>query len=220
VAASSFALQGLELPPSGTQRRTDAVVLFADLRGFTAMAEQLSPDVVVHHLNEFFSMLAEAVVRHEGRIFHMAGDCLMVGFGVEGSHEGAASRAATAARAMLDGFVPMAGRWKAAHGIEVGLGVGIHQGEVVAGMVGAEAYNSYTLIGDTVNVASRLCARARAGEMLFSRRFKISLDECGTHVQALELPALELRGRRSPVDIYCVPLLERMQATEGSRRVT
>jgi len=210
MAASPLELQDLKVRLSQTQRRTDAVVLFADLRGFTAMAEQLPPDAVVHHLNEFFTLLAEAAVRHGGRIFHMAGDCLMVGFGVEESPQGVASRAASAAREMLDGFAPMAARWRAAHMIEAGLGVGIHQGEVVAGMVGAEAYNSYTLIGDTVNVASRLCARARAGEMLFSRRFKISLDECGASVQAVELPALALRGRRNPIDIYCVPLIERV----------
>jgi adenylate cyclase len=213
MTVQSLALQEPQLSASDTQHRADAVVLFADLRGFTAMAERLSPDVVVQHLNEFFAMLADAVVRHDGRIFHMAGDCLMVGFGVEDSPTGAASRAASVAREMLDGFLPMAARWKAAHGIEAGLGVGIHQGEVVAGTVGAAAYSSYTLIGDTVNVASRLCARARAGEMIFSRRFKISLDECGMHVQALELQALALRGRSSPIDIYCVPVQERVHTT-------
>jgi adenylate cyclase len=213
MAVQSLELQDLQLSASGTQHRTDAVVLFADLRGFTAMAERLPPNVVVRHLNEFFAMLADAVVKHGGRIFHLAGDCLMVGFGVEDSPDGAASRAAAVAREMLDGFLPMAARWKDEHGIDAGLGVGIHQGEVVAGTVGAVAYSSYTLIGDTVNVASRLCARARAGKMLFSRRFKISLDECGVHVQALELPALALRGRTNPIDIYCVPVQERVQTT-------
>jgi adenylate cyclase len=216
MAAESHALQDMQVPASDTQHRADAIVLFADLRGFTAMAEQLSPAVVVRHLNEFFAMLGDAAGRHQGRIFHMAGDCLMAGFGVEDSPEGAASRAAAAAREMLDGFMPMAMRWKAEHEIDAGLGIGIHQGEVVAGTVGVATFSNYTLIGDTVNVASRLCARARAGEMLFSRRFKIALDDCGVPVQAMELPALALRGRRTPIDIYCVPLVSRLPTTSGS----
>src|SRR5512147_735752 len=141
MVASPRSFHDAVAPASAMQRRVDAVVLFADLRGFTAMAEQLPPDIVVRHLNEFFSLLAEAALRHQGRIFHMAGGCLMVGFGVEESHEGAASRAAAAAREMLDGFHPMAVRWKAEHDIEAGVGIGIHQGEVVAGTVGAETFN-------------------------------------------------------------------------------
>lgn len=196
---------------SELESRSEAVVLFADLRGFTAMAEQLPPDLVVRLLNELFALLADAAVRNEGRIFNLAGDCLMVGFGVVDDAASAASRAARAAREMLDGFAPLATHWHDEHGIEAGLGIGIHQGEVVAGQVGAPVYHSYTLIGDTVNIASRLCARARAGEMLFSQRFKISLDACGVHVETLALPALQLRGRRSPIDIFCVPLTERLQ---------
>lgn len=197
---------------SPLETRAEAVVLFADLRGFTAMAEQLPPDVVVRLLNELFALLADAAVRHDGRIFHLAGDCRMVGFGVLEDSTSAASRAAQAARAMLDGFAPLATRWQRDHGIEAGLGIGIHQGEVVAGQVGAAIYHSYTLVGDTVNIASRLCARARAGEMLFSQRFKVSLDACGVQVETLALPALQLRGRRNPIDIFCVPLAERLQA--------
>lgn len=196
---------------SEPESRSEAVVLFADLRGFTAMAEQLPPDHVVRLLNELFALLADAAVRNEGRIFNLAGDCLMVGFGVLEDSAVAVSRAARAAREMLDGFAPMARRWQEEHDIEAGLGIGIHQGEVVAGQVGAPVYHSYTLIGDTVNIASRLCARARAGEMLFSQRFKISLDASGVHVETLALPALQLRGRRNPIDIFCVPLAERVQ---------
>ncbi len=84
---------------------------------------------------------------------------------------------------------------------------------MVAGNVGSSSYMSYTLIGDTVNIASRLCQRARAGEMLFSSALKRSLDAHGLDVGATALPPLQLRGRSHPVDIFCVPLATRLQVT-------
>jgi adenylate cyclase len=196
---------------AGSDLRARAVVLFADLRGFTSIAEQLSPDAVVLLLNEYFSLLTDITFRHDGTIFHMAGDCLMVGFGVPLAQPDGAERAVRTAREMLDGFSVLSETWRHRHGIETGLGIGINEGDVIAGNVGSAAYMNYTIIGDTVNVASRLCQRARAGEMLFSRTFKRSLDERGLEVGALELPSMTLRGRANPIDIYCVPLPKRVE---------
>jgi adenylate cyclase len=195
---------------AGADLRAHAVVLFADLRGFTSIAERLTPDAVVLLLNEYFSLLTTITFRHDGTIFHMAGDCLMVGFGVPLAQSDAQERAVVTAREMLEGFGALAENWKELHDIETGLGIGINEGEVIAGNVGSAAYMNYTIVGDTVNVASRLCQRARAGEMLFSRSFKRSLDERGVVVDAMELPPMTLRGRRSPIDIYCVPLAKRL----------
>ncbi len=177
--------------------RTHAVVLFADLRGFTGISEQLEPHCVVPLLNEFFSLLTEITFRHEGTVFHMAGDCLMLGFGVPLEQADSAS-------------------WKERYRIEAGLGIGISEGDVVAGNIGSSSYMNYTIIGDTVNIASRLCQRARAGEMLFSSALKHSLDAHGMDVGATPLPPLQLRGRSHPIDIYCVPLESRMQMSAGS----
>ena len=196
---------------AGADLRAHAVVLFADLRGFTSIAERLSPDAVVLLLNEYFSLLTDITFRHDGTIFHMAGDCLMVGFGVPMPQADAPERAVMTAREMLEGFGALADSWKEHHDIETGLGIGINEGEVIAGNVGSAAYMNYTIVGDTVNVASRLCQRARAGEMLFSRSFKRSLDDRGVVVEALELPPMTLRGRRSPIDIFCVPLPKRVE---------
>jgi adenylate cyclase len=196
--------------------RTHAVVLFADLRGFTSISEQLEPHCVVPLLNEFFSLLTEITFRHEGTVFHMAGDCLMLGFGVPLQQPDSPERAVCAAREMLVSFGALARSWKERHRIEAGLGIGISEGDVVAGNIGSSSYMNYTIIGDTVNIAARLCQRARAGEMLFSSALKHSLDEHGMDVGATPLPPLQLRGRSHPIDIFCVPLESRMQLSAGS----
>ena len=190
--------------------RTRAVVLFADLRGFTGISERLSPHEVVPLLNEYFSLLTEITFRHEGTVFHMAGDCLMVGFGVPLEQGDSPARAVLAAQEMLERFNELADSWRDRHQIETGLGIGINEGDVVAGNVGSSSFMNYTLIGDAVNIASRLCQRARAGEMVFSGTVKRSLDARGVDVHAVELPPMTLRGRTSSIDIFCVPLDRRL----------
>ena len=170
---------------------------------------------VVPLLNEYFSLLTEITFRHEGTVFHMAGDCLMLGFGVPLEQADSPQRAVRAAREMLTSFTELARSWKERYHIDAGLGIGINEGDVVAGNVGSSAYMSYTIIGDTVNIAARLCQRARAGEMLFSGAFKQSLDARGVDVGATLLPPLQLRGRSHPIDIYCVPREPRMRLTEA-----
>lgn len=196
---------------SAAEVRAHAVVLFADLRGFTSMSERLTPQEVVPLLNEYFSLLTEITFRYDGTVFNMAGDCLMLAFGVPFEQPDSPARAVRAAQEMLDGFAVLAESWKERFQIETGLGIGINEGDVVAGNVGSPAFMSYTIIGDAVNVASRLCQRARSGEMLFSRSLKQSLDAQGMDVGATALPPMRLRGRQNPIDIFCVPLVSRLQ---------
>jgi adenylate cyclase len=201
---------------STADARAHAVVLFADLRGFTSMSERLEPYRVVPLLNEFFSLLTEITFRYEGTVFHMAGDCLMLGFGVPLEQPDSPQRAVRAAQEMLASFAALAQSWKGRYQIEAGLGIGINEGDVVAGNIGSSSYMNYTIIGDAVNIASRLCQRARAGEMLFSSTVKDSLDAHGMDIGATPLPPLQLRGRSHPIDIFCVPLQNRVQLSAGS----
>ncbi len=191
--------------------RARAAVMFADMRGFTGIAEQLAPAQVFELLNEFFAALTAAAFRYDGTVFNMAGDSLMVGFGVPIAQTDGGIRALRAACEMLSGFNELAAHWQRRYGIDTGLGIGINEGEVIAGNMGSEQYMNYTLIGDTVNIAARLSQRARAGEVLFSNALKLSLDSQGdASTPILALPPLTLRGRSNPIDIFCVPTNQRI----------
>ncbi len=197
-------------PLVGYQTRFDAVILFADLRGFTRMAEQLSPAQVVQLLNKYFSLLTNVTYRYNGVIFNMAGDSLLVGFGVPFEQPDAAERAIKCGHEMLAEFETLSADWREKHGLETGLGIGVNKGEVVAGNVGSPAYMSFTIIGDAVNIASRLMQRARAGEMLLSERVMEALKADQVEVDAISLPPLTLRGRSEPIGLYCIPFRGRI----------
>jgi class 3 adenylate cyclase len=197
-------------------RTAYATVLFADLRGYTGMVESLPAARVVPLLDEFFHVLDSAANKYGGKVYHMAGDGIMAGFGVNGESGGGAAEALAAGHAMLDGFAPLAERWRNELSIDAGIGIGLHLGEVAFGVLGPPKRKTTTLVGDTVNVAARLCSRARAGEVLFSctvaAALSISEDTNGSagSTSFLQLPQFELRGRRGPIDIWCVPAPERL----------
>jgi len=192
-------------------------VLFADLRGYTGMAERLPAARVLPLLDEFFRTLAAAADNHGGTVFHMAGDGMMAGFGMNGERGNGAREALSAGHAMLQGFARIALRWRSELAIEAGIGVGLHLGEVAVGVLGPPRQKAATLVGDTVNVAARLCSRARAGEVLFSCTVAAALESTAAAPGAaegaapfLQLPQFELRGRRGPIDIWCVPAPQRL----------
>ncbi len=201
---------------SRTTKTTRVTVLFADLRGYTGLAERLPPAKIVPLLDEFFGVLADATDRNGGQVFHMAGDGMMAGFGVNEAGRDGAREALAAGRAMLGEFATVAARWRSEMAIESGIGVGLHLGEVALGLLGPPGKRRTTLVGDTVNVAARLCGRARAGEVLLSCTVAEALDAerargvpDSAPIAILQLPQFELRGRSEPLDIWCVPAPER-----------
>lgn len=192
-------------------------VLFADLRGYTGLAERLPPASVIPLLDEFLGVLGRATTLHGGQIFHMAGDGMMAGFGVGDPTGDGACEAVAAGHAMLTEFAGVAARWRRDLSIESGIGVGLHLGEVALGSLGPPGKRRTTLVGDTVNVASRLCSRARAGEVLLSCTVAAALEAERAQKGAdampaamLQLPQFELRGRSEPLDIWCIPAPERV----------
>jgi adenylate cyclase len=205
------------VPRPRLTKTTRVAVLFADLRGYTGLAEKLAPAQIVPLLDEFFAVLAAATVLHGGQVFHVAGDGMMAGFGVGASEEEGARAALAAGHSMLHDFSTLAERWRLDYSIDTGIGIGLHTGIVALGLMGPPGRRHTTLVGDTVNVAARLCGRARAGEVLLSCTVAAALDTKTTRgdenvrpVAFLHLPQFELRGRTAPLDIWCVPAQERV----------
>jgi class 3 adenylate cyclase len=188
-----------------------ATVLFADMRGYTGLAETLPPARVLPLLNEFFSVLARAAEAYGGEVFYMAGDGMMAGFGVRDPAQQGAREALAAGRTMQRRFSSVATRWQRDRSIAIGMGIGLHLGEVALGLVGPPGRRTVTLVGDTANVAARLCSCARNGEVLFSSAVAAALDagtDLGPSIGSaafLMSPQFALRGRNGLVDIWCVP---------------
>jgi class 3 adenylate cyclase len=196
-----------------------ATVLFADMRGYTGLAETLPPARVLPLLNEFFGMLARVTEAHDGEVFYMAGDGMMAGFGVRDPKQQGAREALAAGRTMQQRFSSVAARWQCDRSIMIGIGIGLHLGEVALGLLGPPGKGTVTLVGDTANVAARLCSRARNGEVLFSSTVAAALDASpdfrpttGT-AAFLVSPQFALRGRSGLVDIWCLPPAVRKSLT-------
>jgi class 3 adenylate cyclase len=186
-----------------------AAVLFADMRGYTGLAERLPCARVVPLLDEFFAVLAHVTVAFGGQVFHMAGDGMMAGFGVRHPRRSDARAALAAGSAMVRRFAPIATRWREEFAVVTGVGIGLHLGEVALGFLGPPSKQAITMIGDTANVAARLCSRARAGEVLFSGAVAAALvaegEGPGMEPKSfLQLPQFELPERSQLLDIWCV----------------
>jgi class 3 adenylate cyclase len=187
-------------------QRVSLVALFADLRGFTRLTESTRVDEVVSLLNEYFSVITEATYRHDGTIFSMAGDSLLVGFNVPFPQSDAAARAWGTARDMLASFAPVHQRWTASGGVPTGLGIGIASGEAILGNVGSPHYMSYTIIGDAVNTASRLVQSARPGEILVTGRVYESIRSMLPAGKAKSQGEVSLRGKSGATSVWSIIL--------------
>ena len=185
-------------------QRVSVVALFADLRGFTRLTERTQVDEVVGLLNDYFAVITEAAYRHDGTIFSMAGDNLLVGFNVPFPQPDAALLAWRTAHDMACSVKPVLERWGARGGMTTGVGFGLASGDAIIGNVGSPHYMNYTIIGDAVNVAARLVALAQPGELLASGP---ALEAAGARATGAQPRGkLALRGRSEAVDVYSVAL--------------
>jgi PAS domain S-box-containing protein len=184
------------------RERRDAVVLFTDLRGFTRMTSVFPAHAVIEVLNEFFTAMVEVVYAHQGTVFDLAGDELMVGFGAPFAQEDAAGRAVHTAGDMQRAFAHLRQQWQKERGIEVGLGVGIDRGAIVMGSIGAPSHMNFGLVGDAVNTAHRLVELAQHGQIIVSEAVIESLDGSLEGWAFEGLSPVNLKGKEGPLRIY------------------
>jgi adenylate cyclase len=195
-----------EAPFESEAQRINVVALFADLRGFTRLTETLEVDKVVGMLNEYFAVITEAAYRHEGTIFSMAGDCLLVGFNVPFPQPDAALRAWHTAQEMIAGFSPVLTSWTERGSVSTGVGVGIATGEAIIGNIGSPHHMSYTIIGDAVNTAARLMQMAKAGELLISGPAYEAIRQAVPAGRVDARGDVALRGKSGAIPVYSIRL--------------
>ena len=174
-------------------------VLFLDLCGFTALSEKMSPEQVTLVVNQCFQHLTDTAIRFDGFVDKYIGDAMMVLFGAPKAHDDDAERAMRAAIAMQDALATYSERLRQRSGITLQMRIGINTGEVLAGAVGSGQFSAFTVMGDTVNLASRLESYARNGHILVNE----STYQLTKHlVRYAALPPTSIRGKNEMVTAY------------------
>jgi adenylate cyclase len=162
-------------------------------------------------LNEYFELMVEVVFKHEGTLDKFVGDEIMALFGAPVSHPDDPYRAVKVAVEQMHALE----EWnlvRAAEGEDpIRIGIGVNTGQLVAGYLGSSKALEYTVIGDVVNTASRLCSRAQAGEIVISAS---TYERVKDHFNVEELPPAQLKGKSHPQQIYRV-ISERRRRTAG-----
>src|SRR5437016_3021650 len=156
--------------------RREIVVVFLDLRGFTAFAETSEPEEVMGVLREYHTAMGQAILQHEGTLERFTGDGMMIFFNDPVPVPDAAERAVRMALAMRRRVAEMIGSWRSM-GYELGLGIGIAQGYATIGAIGYEGRWDYGAIGTVTNLAARLCGEAKPGQILVSKRLLAATGE-------------------------------------------
>jgi class 3 adenylate cyclase/prephenate dehydratase len=180
--------------------RREIVVVFCDLRGYTAFTETAEPEEVLDFLREYHGALGPLVSQFEGTLDQFSGDGIMVFFNDPVPCPDPAERAVKMAMAMRDEAAELIATWLR-DGCELGFGVGIAQGYATLGQIGFSERSGYTAIGTVCNLAARLCAEAKHGQILISSRVARAVEAV---VKLEDLGNLELKGLRRPVATFNV----------------
>jgi adenylate cyclase len=190
-------MSGQKLEMSTT--RKEATVFFSDIRGFTALSEQLEPEELIDIMNEYLSVMTEIVFRFEGTLDKYIGDAIMVFFNDPADQPDHALRCVRMAVAMQDRLQDLQGQWFKQGTEPLSMGIGINTGYVTVGNIGSPARMEYTVLGNNVNLASRLCSAAAAGQILVSQKTHGLVAE---HIETRFLRAEVVKGKARPVNLY------------------
>lgn len=174
-------------------------VLFADIRGFTRISEHAPPEKIVHLLNKYFSAMTDIIFAHGGTLDKYLGDGLMALFGAPTVTPKDAANAVAAAVAMQRRMLSINDELREEGFKEIGIGIGLHTGEVTVGYIGSERRSEYTAIGDAVNTASRLESNAKAGEILVS---EVTAKAAHSRYQLASRDPITVKNREQPVPLF------------------
>jgi adenylate cyclase len=186
-----------DLRLGGEQREVS--VLFADIRGFTTISEQLSPEAIVKMLNTYLSVVMDAVVQHDGIVNKFAGDNIMAVWNAPQSQPEHALLAVKAAWEAQQKLAEL--RQGDTRSLPVQFGLGINTGVALAGNIGSAGRSEYTVIGDSVNTASRICSSAPGGEVWIGAE---TYNQTKDYLETEELEAQQLKGKSEPIKVYRV----------------
>jgi len=194
----------LHLKQTRGQRR-EVTIMFADIRGFTPLAERLLPEEVVAVLNTYLSFLTESVFAYDGTLDKFMGDSVMAVFGAPLDQKHHALRAILAALEMQHDITRL-NRERAASGLQtVRIGIGVTTGQVIVGNIGSDERLDYTAIGDTVNLASRLEGMACEGQIIVNEEVHRLVRD---YVVAEKLEPMTVKGRSNPVQSWNITALQ------------
>ncbi len=180
-------------------RRKNLTIFFSDIRGFTPMSERVEPEELVDSLNEYLTAMTEIVFKYGGTLDKYIGDEIMVFFGDPIAYEDHAARAVKMALEMRTRLNELQRRWFAELEEHLVVGMGMSTGYVTVGNIGSATRMEYTVLGNHVNLASRLARRAKAGQILVGER---TLVACRDVVEAKEVDQVALEGVSRAVRIY------------------
>jgi adenylate cyclase len=187
-------------------QEVEVTVLFSDIRGFSTIAERLEARAVASVVGRHLSAMAEVVTAHGGTIDKFQGDAVMAVFGAPEPLLDHAERALRCAIAMQDRQAELnASGWDVVDLPEMGVGIGVNTGRVIAGTVGGGGRLEYTVVGDAVNVASRLQGEAEGGEIVATASTVAAAD--GVDCEPIGLR--QVKGREEPVEVFRVKAVER-----------
>ena len=204
--------QGKQIKIKEGERR-HATVLFADMSGFTSISEKMDPEEVTYLVDECMKLIGSCIEAHEGTIDKFIGDCIMALFGLPTSIEHAPVKAINAAIEIRNDFYRFRKKKKINHQIDIH--IGINTGIVIAGPVGSESKRDYTVIGDTVNVASRLKDLSKAGQIFVGpNTYRYTKD----HFQFKFLESVAVKGKQDKIEVY--QLLSHQKKPHRSQRFT
>ena len=183
--------------------RRQVTMLFADLRGFTALCDRLDPAVAVRILNDYFGHMTVAITHHHGHVTEFVGDGLLALFGAMETNPWQARDAVLAALEMRAELARYNTALRAQGLPELRFGIGIHGGEVVAGVIGTAGLSKYSVTGDPINVASRVEGLTRTYEvdLLITEDIRCTLDD---RFRLRPMPPAIVKGKAEPIQTYHV----------------